>query len=96
MIVWGSIRQVPAAGGVAFIVLFGHAGVTRRFAMKLRDLFVPRWNRSNPEVRKKAIARIDNLDLLKRISEKDEDPMVREAASDRLLQIVEQERQIAE
>jgi hypothetical protein len=64
--------------------------------MKLRDLFVPGWNHSNPEVRKKAIARIDNPELLKRISEKDDDPMVREAASDRLLQIVEQERQIAE
>ena len=64
--------------------------------MKFRDLFVPRWHHSNPEVRKKAIARIDNPDLLKHISEKDDDPMVREAASDRLLQIVEQERQIAE
>ncbi len=64
--------------------------------MKLRDLFVPRWHHSNPEVRKKAIARIDNTELLKQISEKDDDPSVREAASDRLLQIVEQERQIAE
>lgn len=64
--------------------------------MKLRDLFVPRWHHSNPEVRKKAITRIDNPDLLKLISEKDDDPMVRETASDRLLQIVEQERQIAE
>jgi hypothetical protein len=64
--------------------------------MKLRDLFVPRWHHSNPEVRKKAIARIDNPDLLKQIGEKDDDPMVREAAADRLLKIVEQERQIAE
>lgn len=64
--------------------------------MKLRDLFVPRWHHSNPKVRKKAIARIDNPALLKQISEKDDDAMVREAASDRLLQIVEQERQIGE
>ena len=64
--------------------------------MKFRDLFVPRWLHSNPEVRKKAIARIDDPNLLKQIGEKDDDPMVREAASDRLLQIVEQERQIAE
>lgn len=64
--------------------------------MKFRDLFVPRWQNSNPEVRKKAIARMNYPDLLKQISEKDDDPMVREAASDRLLQIVEQERQIGE
>jgi hypothetical protein len=64
--------------------------------MKLRDFFVPRWHHSNPEVRKKAIARIDNPDLLKQISDKDDDPIVREAATDRLLQIVEQLRQIGE
>lgn len=64
--------------------------------MKLRDLFVPRWDHSNPEVRKKAIARVENLDVLRHISERDDDPGVREAASDRLLQIAEQERQIAE
>jgi hypothetical protein len=64
--------------------------------MKLRDLFDPRRHHSNPEVRKKAIARIDNPELLKQISEKDDDPMVRETASGRLLKIVEQERQIAE
>lgn len=64
--------------------------------MKLRDLFVPRWDHSNPEVRKKAIARVENLDVLRHISERDDDPEVREAASDRLLQIAEQERQIAE
>jgi hypothetical protein len=64
--------------------------------MKLRDLFVPRWDHSNPEVRIKAIARVENLDVLRHISERDDDPEVREAASDRLLQIAEQERQIAE
>ena len=64
--------------------------------MKLRDLFVPRWHHSNPEVRKKAITRIDNLDLLKLISEDDDDPTVREAASARLVQIADQGRQIAE
>jgi hypothetical protein len=64
--------------------------------MKFRDLFVPRWHHSNPEVRKRAIARIDNPDLLKQISENDDDPIVREAAADCLLQIVEQQRQIAE
>jgi hypothetical protein len=74
----------------------GMQGLTRRFAMRLKDLFVPRWQRSNPEVRKKAIASIDDPGLLKQISEKDDDPIVRETASDRLLQIIEHERQIAE
>jgi hypothetical protein len=72
------------------------SGYNQEVAMKLRDLFVPRWHHSNPNVRNKAVARIDNPDLLKQISENDDDPMVREAAADRLLQIVEQQRQVAE
>ena len=64
--------------------------------MKFRDLFVPRWHHSNPEVRKNAIARIDNTELLMQIAEKDDDPEVRETASARLVKIADMERQIAE
>ena len=64
--------------------------------MKFRDLFVPRWDHSNPEVRKKAIARIENTELLMQIAERDDDPMVRDTASERLVQIADQARQIAE
>jgi len=53
--------------------------------MKFSDFFVPRWQHSNPEVRKAAIARIDDAKLLLQISEKDEDAAVRELASQRLV-----------
>jgi len=52
--------------------------------MKFSDLFVPRWQNSNPDIRKRAIARIDDPKLLQQISELDEDPHVRQAASTRL------------
>lgn len=48
--------------------------------MKFQDLFVPRWQHSNPEKRQKAVARLADTRLLKKISEQDEDPMVRETA----------------
>lgn len=48
--------------------------------MKFQDLFVPRWQHSNPEKRQKAVARLTDTKLLKQISEQDEDPMVRDAA----------------
>lgn len=48
--------------------------------MKFQDLFVPRWQHSNPQVRQKAVARLSDEKLLKQIAEQDEDPMVRETA----------------
>lgn len=48
--------------------------------MKFQDLFVPRWQHSNPDVRKKAVARMKDRKLLQQISEEDDDPMVRDAA----------------
>jgi hypothetical protein len=52
--------------------------------MKLSDLFLPRIARSDPEVRKKAVLKETNVGLLKQVSEKDEDPDVRELALRRL------------
>jgi hypothetical protein len=52
--------------------------------MKFSDIFVPRWQNSNPDVRKKAIERIKDIKLLEQIAENDEDPGVCEAAQLRL------------
>ena len=48
--------------------------------MRFQDLFVPRWQHSNPEVRKEAVKRLKDIKLLKQISEMDEHQMVRDAA----------------
>ncbi|WP_419662780.1 uncharacterized protein Dvar_32560 [Desulfosarcina variabilis str. Montpellier] len=52
--------------------------------MKFSDIFVPRWQNSNPEVRKRAIERLKDIKLLQQIAEKDEDPDVSQAAAIRL------------
>lgn len=52
--------------------------------MKFSDIFVPRWQNSNPEVRKKAIGRLKDIKLLEQIVENDKDPGVCEAAQLRL------------
>lgn len=52
--------------------------------MKFSDIFVPRWQNSNPEVRKRALERIKDVKLLGQIAEKDEDPGVSQAARLRL------------
>ncbi len=49
--------------------------------MKFRDLFVPRWQHSDPQVRIKALDRVKYPSMLEQIAEKDEDPEVREAAA---------------
>ena len=55
--------------------------------MKFSDLFVPRWQHSNPEVRIKAIDRITDISLLTQISEKDEEERVRQTAEARLAEL---------
>ena len=57
--------------------------------MKFRDIFVPRIANSNPEVRKKAIARETDKSLLQRVIENDEDPEVRKMATERLEELTE-------
>lgn len=52
--------------------------------MRFSDLFVPRWQNSNPQVRIKAIGRLRDIKLLGQIAEKDDDIEVREAATERL------------
>lgn len=52
--------------------------------MKFADIFVPKWQHSNPEVRKKAVMGMKDTSLLFQISEKDADETVRDLASRRL------------
>ena len=51
--------------------------------MKFKDLFVAKWLHSDPEVRKKAVEKMTDIKLLKQVSEKDSDRMVRTAAAAR-------------
>ena len=55
--------------------------------MKFSDIFVPRWQNSNPEVRKQAVERLKDTNLLAQIAEKDDDPGVSQAAMTRLERI---------
>ena len=57
--------------------------------MKFRDIFVPRIANSNPEVRKKAVARETDKSLLQRVIENDEDTEVRKMATERLEELTE-------
>ncbi len=57
--------------------------------MKFSDLFVPRWQNSNPEVRKIAIHGMDDISLLSQIAEKDDDDLVRQAANSRIASLKE-------
>ena len=52
--------------------------------MKFSDIFVPRWQNSDPEIRKRAIERIKDVKLLDQIVQNDHDPAVCEAARLRL------------
>ena len=52
--------------------------------MKFRDLFVPRYLHSDPNVRIKFINKVDDKNLIQQMSEKDEDQSVRAAAIERL------------
>jgi len=55
--------------------------------MKFSDLFVPRWQHSNPQVRIKAIQKVTDPKLLKEICEKDQDVEVRQFAENRLAEL---------
>lgn len=60
---------------------------SKEATMKFSDLFVPRWQHSNPEVRIKAINRLQDPSLLAQIVQKDPDERVRESASTRLQEV---------
>ena len=56
--------------------------------MKFSDLFLPKIARSDPEVRKKAVLKENNTDLLQQVIQKDSDPEVRKTAKHRLEKLV--------
>lgn len=58
--------------------------------MRFQDIFVPRWQHSNPEVRIKAVNRLQDKSLLLQIAERDDDEMVCMAARDRLAELSEE------
>jgi hypothetical protein len=58
--------------------------------MKFQDLFVPRWQNSNPAIRIKALGRIKDVKLLEQIAQNDEAENVRYAASARLTTLREE------
>jgi hypothetical protein len=52
--------------------------------MKLRDFFLPKIARSDPQVRKQAVLKEDNKELLMNVIENDSDEEVRQTARQRL------------
>jgi hypothetical protein len=52
--------------------------------MKFRDLFLPKLAHSDPGVRKKAVRKAENVELLQNVIQNDEDPEVRELAQKQL------------
>jgi hypothetical protein len=59
----------------------------RRNVMKFRDLFLPKLAHSDPKVRLKAVAEEENVEVLKKVSQKDDDARVRELAHARLKEL---------
>ena len=55
--------------------------------MKLSDLFLPKIAHSDPKIRRKAVAKESNSELLKKVVKNDSDPEVRKAAQKRLQEI---------
>jgi hypothetical protein len=65
-------------------------GQEGRTTMKFQDLFVPRWQHSDPDVRKRAVGRMKDVKILRQIAEKDDNEMVRQTALEQLKQLNEQ------
>ena len=55
--------------------------------MKFKDIFLPKILRSDPTVRKEAVRKEVNIELLKQVIEKDADPEVRELAMLRIKEL---------
>ena len=55
--------------------------------MRFKDFFLPKIARSDPEIRKEAVRGEINVELLKQVVEKDNDPEVRRLAKERIRQL---------
>lgn len=63
--------------------------------MKFKDLFVPRYIHSDPQVRLNFVKNSNDAKLLKQMSEKDQDEQVRSAAAERAEMLMAGQRQPA-
>ncbi len=63
--------------------------------MKFKDLFVPRYLHSDPEVRLDFVKNLNDPKFLLQISEKDADETVRKAAADRAAMLMAGQTQTA-
>ncbi|MCG6930934.1 MAG: hypothetical protein LJE64_10310 [Desulfofustis sp.] len=63
--------------------------------MKFKDLFVPRYIHSDPQVRLNFVKNSNDAKLLKQMSEKDQDAQVRGAAAERAEMLMAGQRQPA-
>lgn len=63
--------------------------------MKIKDLFVPKYLHSDPEVRLRFIGNTEDTVLLKSIAEQDSDASVRKAATERTKWLKEERHQTA-
>ncbi len=64
--------------------------------MKLRDLFVPRWDHSDPMVRNKAVERLKNIDPFKQIAGREDHPMVWDTALEVLDRLAKEQVRVSE
>ncbi len=55
--------------------------------MKFSDIFLPKIARSDPKVRRAAVEKESNKELLKQVVQKDKSPEVRQAAKNRLQEL---------
>lgn len=55
--------------------------------MAFRDLFLPKIAHSNPEKRKDAVSEAEDIDLLKRVIENDDNAEVVELAKQRIAEL---------
>jgi len=55
--------------------------------MKVKDFFLPKIARSDPEVRKAAIREEINIELLKQLVQKESDPEVKDVAVKRIREL---------
>jgi hypothetical protein len=63
--------------------------------MKFKDIFVPRYLHSEPEVRLNFVKNSNDAKLLQQMSEKDADEMVRKAAAERAIMLTGKQHQAA-
>jgi len=60
--------------------------------MKFKDLFVPRYLNSDPNVRMKFVKNSEDIRIVKQMSYKDSDDSVRKAAADRIKRLQGEQR----